>query len=89
MRVLIDACLPAQFKDSLSLFHVKTAREMGWQSKKNGELLALAQQQFDVLLTMDKNIPSQQFLSRFPIAVIIIGARSNRLPDLLPPRSHR
>ena len=51
MRVLIDACLPVQLKDRLPLAGVRTTREMGWQNKKNGELLALAQHQFDVLLT--------------------------------------
>ncbi len=57
---------------------------MGWQSKKNGDLLALAQTSFDALLTMDRNIPEQQFLKRFSIGVLIIRASSNRLPDLLP-----
>ncbi len=57
---------------------------MGWQNKKNGELLAAAEQRFDVLITIDKHIPNQQFLSRFAIAVLIIRARSNRLADLLP-----
>ena len=84
MRVLIDACLQVQLKDRLPLAGVRTTREMGWQNKKNGELLALAQHQFDVLLTMDKGIPNQQFLSRFSIAILIIRARTNRLADLLP-----
>jgi len=42
MRVLIDACLPVQLKDHLPVPEVKTAREMGWQKKSNGELLELA-----------------------------------------------
>lgn len=61
MRVLIDACLPVQLKDHLRFEEVRTARELGWQDKKNGALLALAQQQFDVVLTMDKGMPDQQF----------------------------
>lgn len=84
MRVLIDACLPVEFKDHLPLPGVRTAREMGWQSLKNGALLAVAAQKFDVIITMDRSIPSQQFLSRFPIAVIIVRAKSKRMPDLLP-----
>jgi predicted nuclease of predicted toxin-antitoxin system len=84
MRVLIDACLPVQFKRHLPFPGARTARELGWQNKKNGDLLALAQHEFDVLLTMDKRIPRQQWLSRFSIAVLIIRARSNRLDDLLP-----
>jgi predicted nuclease of predicted toxin-antitoxin system len=84
MRILIDACLPVQFKDHLSLPGVQTAREMGWQRLKNGALLARAEGRFDVLITMDKSIPSQQVLSQYSIALLIVRARSNRLPDLLP-----
>jgi predicted nuclease of predicted toxin-antitoxin system len=84
MRVLIDACLPVQLKRHLPFPHVKTAREMGWQHKTNGELLDLAQREFDVLVTMDQSIPSQQFLARFSIGLVIVRSRSNRLPDLLP-----
>jgi predicted nuclease of predicted toxin-antitoxin system len=84
MRVLIDACLPVQFKKHLPFPGVTTARELGWQNKQNGELLAVAQHQFDVLLTMDKRMPSQQFLSQFSIGLLIIRAPSNRLADLLP-----
>ena len=63
---------------------IATAREKGWQRLKNGALLAVAQGEFDVLLTMDKSIPSQQSLTQYSIALLIIRARSNRLPDLLP-----
>lgn len=85
MRVLIDSCLPVEIKEHFQFPLAKTAREMGWQNKKNGELLAAAAaQRFDVLITMDKNIPNQQFLSRFASAVLIVRARSNRLADLLP-----
>jgi len=84
MRVLIDACLPVQFKARLGLAGAVTARELGWQHKKNSELLAAAQGQFDVLLTMVRGMPDQQKLRRFGIAVVILRARSNRLADLLP-----
>lgn len=34
---------------------VKTARQMGWLSIKNGELLTLAAKEFDVFVTVDRN----------------------------------
>lgn len=55
---------------------------VGWQ--KNGELLSLAEPQFDVLLTLDKNIPYQQDLKLGRIAILIVRARSNRIQNLLP-----
>lgn len=63
---------------------VVTVQERGWGLKKNGELLALAQKEFDVLLTTDKGIPNQQELSCFDLAVVILQARSNRYRDLVP-----
>lgn len=61
-----------------------TVRERGWGSKKNGELLALAQEEFDALLTADRAIPDRQGLSRFDLALVVMRARSNRYRDLLP-----
>ena len=58
--------------------------ECGWSGKKNGELLAQADPLFDLLLTLDKNLPYQQNLTTKRIAVLIVRARSNRIQDLLP-----
>jgi hypothetical protein len=57
---------------------------MGWASRKNGELLALAAVEFDIFLTSDRNLSHQQNLSGFDIAVIVLVARSNRIDDLRP-----
>ena len=55
---------------------------MGWASKRNGELLALAVGHFDVFLTADRNLSHQQDVSAFDIAVVVLVARSNRLEEL-------
>jgi hypothetical protein len=57
---------------------------MGWASKRNGELLALAAAAFDVFLTADRNLSYQQDVSAFKIAVIVLVAQSNRIDDLRP-----
>ena len=57
---------------------------MGWATIKNGELLALAEKEFDVFLTVDRNLAFQQNLPKFAIAVLVLHARSNRLADLKP-----
>ena len=84
MRVLLDECLPRRLKHELAGHEARTAPEMGWASKRNGELLALAVGQFDVFLTADRNLSYQQDLSSFDIAVVVLVARSNRLDDLRP-----
>ena len=57
---------------------------MGWASKRNGELLHLAERQFDVFLTVDQKLQHQQNLSAFNIAVIVLIAASNTLAELRP-----
>ena len=84
MRVPLDECLPKRLKRELVGHEVRTAPEMGWASKTNGELLALASAEFDVFLTSDRNLSHQQNLSAFDLAVIVLVAASNRIDDLRP-----
>jgi hypothetical protein len=63
---------------------VKTARQMGWSTIRNGELLASAASEFDVFVTVDRNLSFQQNLPAFSIAVIALRAKTNRLSDLRP-----
>ena len=57
---------------------------MGWTTLKNGELLVLASAQFDVFVTVDRNLSFQQDIVSFSIAVVVLQARTNRLADLRP-----
>lgn len=41
----------------------KTAQQCGWGGKTNGELLRLAESQFDLFVTSDQNIRYQQNLA--------------------------
>jgi hypothetical protein len=49
---------------------------MGWTSKRNGELLALAARDFDIFLTADRNLSYQQDVSAFNIAVVVLLRRA-------------
>ncbi|HYY96609.1 MAG TPA: hypothetical protein VE713_19040 [Pyrinomonadaceae bacterium] len=51
---------------------------------KNGVLLRAVAPDYDVFLTLDASIPFQHNLKRFPLAFIILRARSNKIEDLLP-----
>lgn len=83
MKILVDHCIDWRIKRSLSAHDVKSAQEMGWDELKNGKLLAAAGASFDILLTVDRNIKSEQNLSKLPITVLVLIAKSNRLVDLL------
>lgn len=84
MRVLLDECLPRRLKSSLSGHSARTVPEMGWASKRNGELLQLAEREFDIFLTVDRKLQHQQNLASFSIAVVVMVARTNSFLDLQP-----
>ena len=84
MKVFVDECVDWRLARDIVGHQVKTAREMGWLTIKNGELLALAASEFEVFVTVDRNLSFQQNLPAFAIAVIVLRAPSNRLTDLKP-----
>jgi len=84
VKLLLDECVDRRFARELQGHFVKTVPQMGWATIKNGELLALAEKEFDVFITVDRNLSFQQNLSKFGIAVLVLRAQSNRLADLKP-----
>jgi hypothetical protein len=84
MRLLLDECIDRRFARELIGYEVKTVPQMGWAGIKNGQLLALAAQEFDVFITVDRNLSFEQNLPKFEIAVVVLHACSNRLADLKP-----
>lgn len=84
MKVLLDECLPKKLKAHIVADLVQTVPEAGWAGKQNGELLRLAEQDFDVLITNDQNIEHQQVINRFDLAFVVLVAPTNDIIDLLP-----
>ncbi|MEP6673126.1 MAG: DUF5615 family PIN-like protein [Chthoniobacter sp.] len=84
MKILLDECIDRRLARDLKGHVVKTAPQMGWADIKNGRLLALAEKEFEVFVTMDRNLSFQQHLPKFQIAVLVLKAYSNRLVDLQP-----
>jgi predicted nuclease of predicted toxin-antitoxin system len=85
MRVLLDENLPRRLARELTGHDARTVPQMGWASLKNGALLTAAgEAAFQVLLTMDQNMPAQQTIERRPFGVVIVRARDNQLATLLP-----
>jgi uncharacterized protein DUF5615 len=84
LKILLDECVDRRFGRELVGHDVATVQESNWTGKKNGELLALAAEQFQVFVTVDRNLYFQQNQSKLKIAVMILAARTNRLADLKP-----
>jgi Domain of unknown function (DUF5615) len=84
VKILLDECVDRRFAKDLAGHSVNTVPQMGWATIENGELLGLAEKEFDVFITVDRNLSFQQNLSKFDIAVLVLRAHSNRLADLKP-----
>jgi hypothetical protein len=82
--VFLDECIDWRLSRDIIGHDVKTARQMGWTTIQNGELLTLASQQFDVFVTLDQNLSFQHNLDSFSIAVVVLSAKTSRLTDLKP-----
>lgn len=86
MKILLDENIPAKIKFNFGLdYEVHTVRDMGWRGKKNGELLGLMTfNGFNYFITVDKNLPKQQNISKFDISIFLLLARNNKHQSLQP-----
>ena len=84
MRFLLDECVDRRLARQITGHDVATVVGLGWAGVRNGALLARAAGQFDVFVTVDRNLAFQQRIDDLPFAVVVLRARTNRLVDLEP-----
>ena len=84
MQVLLDEDVPVRlrlhFKSEAT---VETVEYRGWKGFKNGALLRVAQEDFDVLVTLDNSLPDQQPSHQFDLGVAILRPSNKTLEDLV------
>ncbi len=87
MKILLDENIPVEIKKEFKLLDlsVLSVKDMNWQGVKNGTLLReLVNENFDALITMDKNIKNQQNIGKANLMIIILKAHDNKLQTLKP-----
>jgi predicted nuclease of predicted toxin-antitoxin system len=84
VKILLDENLDWRLGRDLAPHEVKSVPQIGWAGFKNGALLAEAQKQFDVFITMDSAMRHQQNIAKFEIAIIALKSSTNRLADTRP-----
>ena len=77
MRILIDECVHAGVKGAFNGHAVKTVSEMGWRSSKDAPLLMVAQDQFDVFVTIDRSLERQQNLAKVRMGIVVVRVPSS------------
>ena len=84
MKILLDECVNKRLKSHLSGFEVYTVNEMKWCGVKNGKLMSLCvANQFDIILTIDKNIIHQQNLEKYPVSIVVFDVSSSKIEELM------
>ncbi|MCL4511170.1 MAG: hypothetical protein M1470_08895 [Bacteroidetes bacterium] len=85
MKILLDECLNWRLKKEFEPHEVFTVQDMGWSGITNGKLMAKAsEQKFEVFVTIDKNLPFQQNIREYKLAVVVFQTPLNRLEYIRP-----
>jgi len=84
MKILLDESLPRKLKNDFPANHeIFSVKDMNWLGKKNGELLQLIiENNFEIFVTVDRNLPYQQNLQRLPFTIMVLCAVNNRRDTL-------
>lgn len=85
MKILLDECLPVDFRHSFPGHEAHSVQWAGLKGKKNGELLDAAEAAgYAVLLTVDQGMPRQRHSTGSKLSIVAICSRTNQMEDLLP-----
>lgn len=83
MRLLLNENLPKKLKLDFPEHEIFTVRDKGWNGIKNGKLLELmVADDFDALLTFDKNLQYQQNFRKYTLTVFVLNAPANTYAEL-------
>lgn len=82
MKLLLDECVTRHLKRDLAGHEVHTVEEAGFKGLENGDLLRTASGVYEVLITVDRNLPYQQNIAGLNIAILQGRDISHRMPTL-------
>jgi predicted nuclease of predicted toxin-antitoxin system len=81
---LLDECVTKRLKQHLESFEIYTVRELGLSGIKNGKLMSFcSENNFDILLTIDKNLMFQQNLDKYPVTIAVLNCHTSKIEDIL------
>lgn len=84
MKILLDECVTKRLKSYLAEYEVFTVSQMNWNGVKNGKLMELCvANNFDLLLTIDKNLMFQQHLDKYKLSVAVLNSSTSKIEELI------
>jgi hypothetical protein len=78
MKVLLDECVPWPMHKLLTGHDCGSTQWRGWGGIKNGDLIRLAEEDFDLFVTADQNLRYQQNLASRRIAILELSTNDLR-----------
>lgn len=84
MRILLDECIDEALRHHFPGHECQTCRFASLKGLSNGALLAAAEAGFEILITVDQNIPHQQNVTKSAISVVVLRAPTTNIDDLIP-----
>ncbi len=78
MRILLDECVPWPMHKLLAGHDCTTAQRRGWGGFTNGDLLRLAEGEFDLFITSDQNLRYQQNLAGRTMPILELSTNDLR-----------
>jgi hypothetical protein len=84
VKLLLDECVTRHVKRDLVGHEVHTVEDAGLKGLENGDLLKAAAGNYQVLITVDQNIPHQQNIADLNIAILVSRSQRNSYARLKP-----
>ena len=83
MRILLDNCVRNDLKPYFAPLEILHTLDLGWGDLCNGDLLRQANERFDILVTVDKNMRFQSNLRGMRLRVAVLDVKGNDFTQLI------
>ncbi len=84
MKILLDECITKRLKLHLKDFEVFSVHELNLSGIKNGKLMAYcSENNFNILLTIDKNLMFQQNLEKYKVSIVVLNSKTSKIEELI------
>lgn len=79
MRILLDECVNPRLRQAFPNHQVLTVAEAKWRTLPDATLVAQAQGQCDVLVTIDQGFEHEHNLKKLTFGIVIVHVSRNRM----------
>jgi predicted nuclease of predicted toxin-antitoxin system len=84
MRILLDECIDESLRHCFAQHECQTCRFAGFKGFANGRLISAAEKAgFQVLITVDQNLPRQQNLKGRSLSIVVLTGRTTEIDELM------